>query len=242
MDAAITAAIASFEVSVQAGRDEMNAAIQAATDALYAFIDGRLAVWGEKAHYEEKNAKGQEDSYYRYNLLRLLQHKQAAVDQAVADAKAAWTAAMTQEKAEAQTFRGDSRTGFADFTAVTSQALTDAIMQDMADMDAILEEREASLDAKLAGEQGSFEEAVMAERDQFKRDLKEIYNYNTYDIELTKTQETIAAPYSHEQHVAFIHKFTYYLKDSYSKFDSRISGMYNAAGARVTDRKEQSKD
>jgi cytochrome c peroxidase len=69
MDAAITAAIASFEETLAGAKADMNAAIQTATDALYAFIEGRLADWGTKATDEERNALWQEDSYYRFSLL-----------------------------------------------------------------------------------------------------------------------------------------------------------------------------
>jgi hypothetical protein len=226
MDAAIAAAIASFDETLAGAKTDFTGAIADATDALYAFIEGRLAVWAALAHEEEKNAKWQEDSYYRYHLLVLLQEKQASIDQAVADVKAAWASAMAGEQADATAFRGAMREGFADFTAATRQSLSDAMEQDWADMEAILEEREASLDAGLADQQGSFVDAVNACRDEMKRRLKEVYNYNSYDIDLTKTQETIAAPYSHEQHVAFLHKFAYYLKDSYSKFDGRLTSMY----------------
>jgi hypothetical protein len=136
---------------------------------------------------------------------------------------------MAQEKADAQAFRGAQRTGFADFTADVRQALADAIEQDRADFKAILEEREASLDGRLADQQATFEASVAATRGEMATRLKEVYNYNSYDVDLTKTQDTIAAPYSHEQHIAFIHKFTYYLKDSYSKMDARITSQYLSA-------------
>jgi hypothetical protein len=54
--------------------------------------------------------------------------------------------------------------------------------------------------------------------------LKEIYNFNSYDWESSK-QESSTAPYSHEQHQAFLHKFAFYLKDVLRSYDARIANM-----------------
>ena len=44
--------------------------------------------------------------------------------------------------------------------------------------------------------------------------LKEVYNYNTYEFTPdTPVSDHISAPYSHEQHRAFMNRFAYYMKD-----------------------------
>ena len=75
MEGALTAAIASFEGTLAECKEAQSGNVSGATDALEEFIQGRLALWAGLASEEDKNAKWQEDSYYRYNLLRLLQEK-----------------------------------------------------------------------------------------------------------------------------------------------------------------------
>jgi hypothetical protein len=53
----------------------MNDNINTATAGLEEVIAARLELWAGLAREEDFNAKWQEDSYYRYNLLRLLQEK-----------------------------------------------------------------------------------------------------------------------------------------------------------------------
>lgn len=57
MNAAITQALADMETVLAVAKQNMADEIQRARDALYSFIDGRLAEWGQKAHYEEINSK-----------------------------------------------------------------------------------------------------------------------------------------------------------------------------------------
>ena len=127
MEDSLAAALSSFEYKLQSAKAEMMSETARATEALNAFIAERLAVWQEKYTYEEINAKWQEDSYYRYNLLRLLAAKQDAIDQAVNQAKSAFAAAMSAEKVESTAFRGTQRDLFAQFVSDTRQALADGI-------------------------------------------------------------------------------------------------------------------
>jgi len=185
MSDAIADSIASFEATLAKGKADCDAARQAAQDCLYAFIDARLADWGAKADAERINAEWQEDSYYRYNLLRLLGEKQDAIDQAVADAQAAWTADNNAVAADGVAWRALRRQLFAEFTADVRQAHADAQAQDWADIEAIVADRTASLDARLADQQAQHTANIEATRATFKHNLKEVYNYNSYDIETT---------------------------------------------------------
>jgi len=229
MAQAIADALAACEQILLNARAAQEASIAAATDALYAFIDARLAAWAAQHAQETANAQWQEDSYYRYNLLRLLQAKQQAIDDAVAAVKARWAAAMAEERAQGMAFRGAQRTAFREFTEATAAALADAIAQDTADMTEIVAERVASLDARLDEQQTALEDAMEADRAEMKRRLKEVYNYNTYEFTPdTPLDAHISAPYSHEQHRAFLNRFAYYMKDVLAERDGQNAADRNA--------------
>jgi hypothetical protein len=83
---------------------------------------------------------------------------------------------------------------------------------------------------------------MIAAREQMRLSLKEIYNYNSYDFDGTSAPENHAAPYSHAQHKAFLHKFAYYLKDNLAAMDAAIEGMTESAYARVVTRTEEASD
>lgn len=57
---------------------------------------------------------------------------------------------MAEENQEGVDFRAAQRAAFTDFTNATRQALVDAINQDDVEMEAIIDERTKSLDARLA--------------------------------------------------------------------------------------------
>lgn len=241
MEAAITAALADMEAVLAVAKQDMADEIARARAALYAFIDARLAEWGEKAHYEDINAKWQEDSYYRYNLLRLLAAKQAAVDAAVAAAKASFNAAMAEEAQEGADFRSAQRTGFTEFTNATRQALVDAINQDDVEMEAIIADRTASLDARLKAQQDALFASLTADREEMRKALKEVYSYNSYEYPDTPTEGAVGA-YSHEQHQAFLQKFSYYLKDVLRGMDAGLAAMVADFNATITGATEAASD
>ena len=242
MEDAIAAAKASMEETLAGAKQDEADEIQRATDALFAFIEARLADWGDKADREELNAKWQEDSYYRYNLLRLLQEKKQAITAAVAEAKADWGALMTAEKAEGVAFRGAQRDALDKATAAIRTALADAMNEDDANMEKAIAERTASLDEKLQEQQDLLNAAVEADREEMRLRLKEIYNYNNYDWDKSKIPDSSASPYSHEQHQAFLHKYAYYLKDVLRQMDAGIANMKGAYATSVANMTEESKD
>ena len=234
MEQAIVDALAACEQILADARASQEGSIAAATDALYAFIDARLAAWAAQSAQETANAQWQEDSYYRYNLLRLLQAKQQAIDEAVAAVKARWAAAMAEERAQGMAFRGAQRTAFREFTEATAAALADAIAEDDANMAAIVAEREASLDSRLDEQQTALEDAMEADRAEMKRRLKEVYNYNTYEFTPdTPLDAHISAPYSHEQHRAFLNRFAYYMKDVLAERDGQNATDKNAYASTI---------
>jgi hypothetical protein len=238
MRQAVGDALAACEQILADARAAQEASIGAATDALYAFIDGRLAAWAAQHAQESANAQWQEDSYYRYNLLRLLQAKQQSIDDAVAAVKARWAAAMAEERAQGMAFRGDQRTAFRGFTEATTAALEAAIAEDDANMADIVAEREASLDTRLDEQQTAFEDAVEADRAEMRRALKEVYNYNTYEFTPSAPKDHISAPYSHEQHRAFLNKFAYYMKDVLARRDAQNAADANEYAGEIAAKTE----
>ena len=242
MEEALAAAQASFELTLSGGKDAMAGETARATNALNAFIAERLAAWQEKYTYEEINAKWQEDSYYRYNLLRLLAAKQQAIEEAVAQAKADFATAMAAERAESTAFRKEQRDAFADLISATRQALADAIDADDAALAAAIEELAAALDTALADQQGQLEANMEEARQEMKKRLQEIYNYNSYDWDASQQQDTPISPYSHEQHQAFVTKFAFFLKDLLHQYDAAVGNMQTATTAKAAGYTEESLD
>jgi hypothetical protein len=239
MNQAIADATAACEDILAAARAAQNASIAAATDALHAFIESRLAAWNAQSAQETANAKWQEDSYYRYSLLRLLRAKQDAIDAAVAECKQRWADNMAQERADGASFRAAVRTDFVEFTADTAAALAAAIAQDSADMDLVVATREASLDARLDDQQMMLEDAMTADREEMAHRLKEVYNYNSYDYDGAVhggLNEHISAPYSHEQQRAFLNRLAYFMRDFLAERDARLEAMRNIYNAQIQNR------
>ena len=110
---------------------------------------GRLAAWQELHDQEAINAKWQEDSYYRLSLLRLLAEKQAAIDQAVAEAYAAFEADLAARKAEEADFNAAQRAAFDAFIAALRQTFVDDVAANDAKMADIIQTRRDSLNARL---------------------------------------------------------------------------------------------
>ena len=198
MEAAFVDAYVSWEDTLATEKANLAAETARASAEFMAFIDGRLASWATIAKDEKLNAKWQEDSYYRYNLLRLLQEKQASIDQAVADAIAEFSAAMGQELVDGNTFRADQRGEFDDHVSETRQALMDAFQADGDELEAIIDARRSALAGGLDDVETQHADAMQADRELMKLRLKEVYSYNSYDLDKIETQEHIAAPYNYE--------------------------------------------
>ena len=70
-----------------------------------------------KHDWELDQAKWQKDSYWRYHLIKLLEQKQAAVTEAVNQARSDFAAAMAAEEDESAATRAEERSALADFSA-----------------------------------------------------------------------------------------------------------------------------
>ena len=88
--------------------------------------------------------------------------------------------------------------------------LTGYIADNDAAIQAVVDERRASLTAAMADQLAQFDAAMDEDRAEMKRLLKEIYNYNTHDLEATATATGSAAPFTVEQFNGFAAKLTYF--------------------------------
>jgi len=127
---------------------------------------------------------------------------------------------MAAQATNAVTFNGAQRELYEAFAATIRQGLVDATAANDAKMQATIDERIASLDARLQEQSDLLDAAIAEDQAQMKALLKEIYSYNSYDVEAAKKSNGTAAPYNHEQHQAFLHKFAFYLKDQLRGLDA----------------------
>jgi len=75
-----------------------------------------------------------------------------------------------------------------------------------------------------------------ADRAEMAARLKEVYNYNSYDQSPNEPlRDHISAPYSHEQHRAFLNRFAYYLRDVLAGRDAQQVADENAYGVQSAD-------
>jgi hypothetical protein len=105
MNGAIDSAVTSFQGTLDGQKADIESATDDAEAALEAFLQERLADWQEKHDWELDQAKWQRDSYWRYNLIKLLEAKNDAVMAAVNQARADFAASMAAEETESAEFR-----------------------------------------------------------------------------------------------------------------------------------------
>ena len=101
-------------------------------------------------------------------------------------------------------------------------------------MELIITTRRDSLNALLDDQMAKFTAAMAEDRAEMKRLLKEIYNYNTHDIDATAAADGSAAPWSVEQHNAFMAKLHYWSREQLSGKDAVLANFrdeYAAAAA-----------
>jgi hypothetical protein len=222
----------SFEETLAGAKADMEAATDAAEAALEAFIQERLADWQVKHDWELDQAKWQKDSYWRYHLIKLLEQKQAAVTEAVNQARSDFAAAMVAEEDESTATRGDQRQALADFSTATHQALVDAVAEDRENLGAEIDERDSTLTAFLDEQLATIRADVQAEVDSFVDSMKTLYNYA--DIPQYNVEENLQiVPYTEYQHRNFLHKFGFWLDGQLSGLDARIEQMVIDTTAQV---------
>jgi hypothetical protein len=178
MNGAIDSAVTSFQGTLDGQKADIESATDDAEAALEAFLQERLADWQEKHDWELDQAKWQRDSYWRYNLIKLLEAKNDAVMAAVNQARADFAASMAAEEAESADFRLAEGKALADFSNETRKSLVDAISEDRANLGAEIEERDSTLTAFLQDELDTLKADVQAEADDFKSEVERLYNYS----------------------------------------------------------------
>jgi hypothetical protein len=92
-------------------------------------------------------------------------------------------------------------------------------------MEYIITTRRDSLNAALDAQWEAFQAAMAHDRAEMKRLLKEIYNYNTHDLDATASATGDAAPWSVEQHNGFMSKLHYWSKAQLAGKDAMILNM-----------------
>ena len=242
LESLIASSTDSLNASIASGDGDCVADQMAAKDALAAFIAERMAIWQSKYDAEEANAKWQQDSYYRFSLLRLLNAKQAAIDAAVQKTNEDFNAVLAGMKQDQNAGNAAQREIWANFTSDLRQQLADAIKANDEQMLATVTEREESLAKRLAEQQQLLQDAMDADKAEMKKNLKEVYNFNSHDIVEAKKSSGQTAPYNHEQHQAFLYKLAYYMKDQLAQMDVGIANMAGRYAASVTSASEAAAD
>ena len=102
----------------------------------------------------------------------------------------------------------------------------------------IIQTRRDSMNARLDEQLALFNAAMAEDRAEMKRLLKEIYNYNTHDLDATATATGNAAPWSVEQHNGFMAKLHYWSKAQLNGKAAMLQNMrdeYAATEANMMD-------
>ena len=157
--------------------------------------------------------------------MRLLGEKQAAIDAAVAQTYADFEAALSAMKIAQGEFNASERGEWKDHVIACRAAFTAAVAANDAKMADIISTRRASLNAALAEQARLMQEAMDADRAEMKRLLKEIYNYNTHDLDAAAASDGSAAPWSVEQHNGFMAKLHYWSKEQLSGKDAMLANF-----------------
>ena len=166
--------------------------------------------------------------------MRLLGEKQAAIDADVARTYREFEAALAAMKIAQGEFNAGERAAWHAHVVACREAFVAAVARNDARMADIISTRRASLEAGLAAESKALLDAMNADRAEMKRLLKEIYNYNTHDIDATASADGVAAPWSVEQHNAFMAKLHYWSREQLSGKDALLANYrdeYAAAAA-----------
>ena len=106
-------------------------------------------------------------------------------------------------------------------------------------MEQIITTRRDSLNALLDDQMAKFTAAMAEDRAEMKRLLKEIYNYNTHDMDATATADGSAAPWTVEQHNGFMSKLHYWSKAQLAGKDAMLANMRDEYAATQAGMMEQ---
>ena len=130
--------------------------------------------------------------------MRLLGEKQAAIDADVARTYREFEAALAAMKLAQGEFNASERAAWHAHVVACREAFVAAVARNDARMADIISTRRASLEAGLAAQSKALLDAMNEDRAEMKRLLKEIYNYNTHDLDATAAADGSAAPWSVE--------------------------------------------
>ena len=122
-------------------------------------------------------------------------------------------------------FNTSERAHWRDHVIACRDAFVAAVQANDDRMADITNTRRESLNAALAEQSRLFQEAMDADRAEMKRLLKEIYNYNTHDLDAAAASDGSAAPWSVEQHNGFLAKLHYWSREQLSGKDAMLANF-----------------
>ena len=167
------------------------------------------------------------DSNYKFNLIKLLEAKSAAITEAIGQARRAFTEALNVQYKEFEAFRQVQRD---DFDALRSD-LRDRFAQAEVDAEAQLNDEvevdNDAFDTALTEAAGQLAAGLNEQREALKAYLASAVVLSeeeyTYTEHVAPTQNY--SPYSHSAHTTFLSQFHYYLSDQLKKLDAGIDGV-----------------
>ena len=167
------------------------------------------------------------DSNYKFNLIKLLEAKSAAITEAIGQARRAFTEALNVQYKEFEAFRQVQRD---DFDALRSD-LRDRFAQAEVDAEAQLNDEvevdNDAFDTALTEAAGQLAAGLNEQREALKAYLASAVVLSeeeyTYTEHVAPTQNY--SPYSHSAHTTFLNQFHYYLSDQLKKLDAGIDGI-----------------
>ena len=167
------------------------------------------------------------DSNYKFNLIKLLEAKSAAITEAIGQARRAFTEALNVQYKEFESFRQAQRDDFDSLRQKLRDDFAQAEVDAEAELNAAVEVDNEAFDTALTEAAGQLASGLNEQRELLKAYLAQAviaqdteYSYSEH---VAPTAEY--SPYSHSAHNTFLTQFHYYLSDQLKKLDAGIDGV-----------------
>ena len=167
------------------------------------------------------------DSNYKFNLIKLLEAKSAAITEAIGQARRAFTEALNVQYKEFESFRQVQRDDFDALRAKLRDNFAQAEVDAEATLNAEIEVDNEAFDTALEEASAQLAAGLDEQREALKAYLAQAVVLSqeeyTYTEHVAPTQTY--SPYSHSAHTTFLNQFHYYLSDQLKKLDAGIDGI-----------------
>ena len=167
------------------------------------------------------------DSNYKFNLIKLLEAKSAAITEAIGQARRAFTEALNVQYKEFEAFRQAQRDDFDALRQKLRDDFAQAEVDAEAELNAAVEVDNDAFDTALTEAAGQLASGLNEQRELLKAYLAQAViaqdTEYTYSEHVAPTAEY--SPYSHSAHNTFLTQFHYYLSDQLKKLDAGIDGV-----------------